>query len=217
MIKHFHRELEQLTRNVLVMGGLAENAVARAIRAFLHTDAVAAATVVDGDAEINAMELRIEEEVLKLLSLYAPTARDLRYVVGMFKITNDLERVGDLATNIAERAVNRPPDLDPAGVMMLDGMADRVREMVQTSLDAFVQGDRAAAEVVLRADDEIDEFLKRAYECQKAFVRDQGEAFPGALCLLSVAKNLERIADHATNIAEDVIYMVSGDVVKHHH
>jgi len=215
MIKHFHREVEQLTRDVLVMGGLAETAVSRALRSFLEVDTEAAKTIIDGDAEINAMELRIEEEVLKLLSLYAPNARDLRYVVGVFKITNDLERVGDLAANIAQRAVDRPSKMDEEALATLDGMAARVRDMFKSSLDAFVQEDRNEAERVLRADDEVDDFLKRLYEREKRYMAEYPDSYPGALRVLSVAKNLERIADHSTNIAEDVIYMVSGDVVKH--
>lgn len=214
MNKHFRRELEQLTRDVLVMGGLAETAVSRAMRAFLEHDAEAARTVIDGDAELNAMELRVEEEVLKLLSLYGPTARDLRYVVGVFKITNDLERVGDLAVNIAERAMRRGPD-EAGGTRELTDMGARVRKMLTAALDAFVSEARERAEEVLAMDDPVDDLLQAIYEGQKErAVKDEAE-FEAAIRILSTAKYLERIADHATNISEDVIYMVSGDVVKH--
>jgi phosphate transport system protein len=214
MTKHFRRELEQLTRDVLVMGGLAENAVSRAMRAFLERDADAASTVIDGDSELNAMELRVEEEVLKILSLYGPTARDLRYVVGVFKITNDLERVGDLAVNIAERAQRREPD-ETGGTKELTDMAARVRQMLTAALDAFVSEGRERAEEVLAMDDPVDELLQVIYNEQRKRAIGNEAEFDASVRILSTAKYLERIADHATNIAEDVIYMVSGDVVKH--
>lgn len=215
MNKHFQRELEQLTRDVLVMGGLAETAMSRAFRAFVEADTKSARSVIDGDAEINAMELRIEEEVLKILSLYAPTARDLRYTVAAHKITNDLERVGDLAVNIAERAVEADADADRPGLSELTTMADRAREMFNACLDAFVTESRARAQGILKMDDGVDELLTSVYKHQRIFLDEDKTEVPFALRILSVAKNIERIADHATNIAEDVIYMVSGDVVKH--
>ncbi len=211
MNKHFRRELEQLTRDILVMGGLAETAVSRAVRSYLETDAAAAESVIEGDAELNAMELRIEEEVLKILSLYAPTARDLRYVVGVFKITNDLERVGDLAANIAERA-KLGVEASPEAQRDIADMAKTVLRMFRESLDSFVKEDRARAEQVLDTDDQVDSKLSKIYDAERK--RDAGN-ITETLRALSVAKHLERIADHATNIAEDVIYMVSGDVVKH--
>jgi phosphate transport system protein len=217
MTKHFLRELEQLKRDVLVMGGLAETAVARAVKAFADADADAAKSVLEGDPEINAMELRIEEEVLKILSLYGPTAKDLRFVVGVFKITNDLERVGDLAVNIAERAIDRTGHADRDGLVEVAAMAERVRDMLNGGLDAFVSQDRRRAEQVLEMDDDVDELLRRTYEQQAELMGSDKGDFRAALRILSAAKYLERIADHGTNIAEDVIYMVSGDVVKHQH
>lgn len=217
MTKHFLRELEQLTRDVLVMGGLAESAMARATRSFLEGGADEAQSVIEGDAEINALEIRIEEEVLKILSLYGPTAKDLRFVVGVFKITNDLERVGDLAVNIAERARTRLEKGDAGEVSELAEMADRVRKMYRIALDAFVGGDVVRAREVLEMDDAIDAHLRAIFEHQSVRVVQGESEFGPALRILSTAKYLERIADHATNVAEDVIYMVSGDVVKHQH
>jgi phosphate transport system protein len=163
------------------------------------------------------MELRIEEEVLKILSLYGPTARDLRFVVGVHKITNDLERVGDLAVNIAERAETREGREDDQGLAELGAMSERVREMLNSVLDAFVGQDRARAREVLKMDDGVDDLLRETYEQQGALMASGKGDFESSLRILSVAKHLERIADHCTNIAEDVIYMVSGDVVKHLH
>jgi len=217
MTKHFLRELEQLKRDVLVMGGLAEAAVARAIHAFQERDAEGARAVIENDSEVNALELRIEEEVLKILSLYAPTAKDLRFVVGVFKITNDLERVGDLAVNIAERALKRNGKEDAEGLAELGAMSERVREMLNATLDAFVTQNRARAGQVLEMDDGVDELLRATYDQQIRLGTAGKSDFEASLRILSTAKHLERIADHCTNVAEDVIYMVTGDVVKHKH
>jgi phosphate transport system protein len=215
MTRHFQRELDQLLRDVLVMGGRAEAAVADAVRAFMERDWAVADAVIEGDQEINMMELRIEEEVLKILSLYGPTAKDLRFTVGAFKITNDLERVGDLAVNIAERAKAR--EGEGRGLDELDAMASRVRPMLHRALDAFVLQDKKAAEEVLSMDDPIDGLLKEIFRHQEDFIASGAGEFREAIRFLSTAKYLERIADHATNIAEDVIYMISGEVRKHRH
>jgi len=215
MTRHFLRELEQLKRDILVMGGLAESAVARAMRAFEQRDVEAARSVIDNDKEINAMELRVEEEVLKILSLYGPTAKDLRFVVGVFKITNDLERVGDLAANVAERAIGRQGREDSEGLAEIGAMSERVRDMVNGALDAFVTQNRTRATEVLEMDDEVDDYLRKIYQQQLTLHQDKQADLEATLLILATGKYLERIADHATNIAEDVIYMVSGDVVKH--
>jgi len=215
MTRHFIRELDELKRDVMTMGGLGETAVARATRAFLDGDAAEAALVIDGDGEVDAMELRIEEECLKLMALYAPTAKDLRFVVGVFKITNDLERVGDLAKNLAERA--RSGATPGKGLLgaELQQMSTRVREMLRRSLDAFLTQNAEAARDVLLMDDRVDELLREIYQKECDFVEQGQEKFEVALRTLSASKQLERIADHATNVAEDVIYMVSGAIVKH--
>jgi len=215
MTKHFRRELDELSRGILRMGGLAENALGRAVHAFRVRDRELAAAVIEGDREIDAMELHIEEDVLKILALYAPTAKDLRFVVGVSKITNDLERVGDLAANIAERARDRKGIGERPGTAELEAMTDRVRAMLRGALDAFVAEDRARAEEVLATDDLVDASLDGIFAREERAVAAGEASFGAALRFLSTAKYLERIADHATNIAEDVIYLVSGDVVKH--
>jgi phosphate transport system protein len=217
MTRHFLREMDQLARDIMVMGGLCEEAVKKAVKAFLVSDHAAARTVIDGDKEVNALELRIEEEVLKILALYGPTAKDLRFVVGVFKITNDLERVGDLAVNIAERALGREGREDREGLAELGAMGEQVGAMLRGALDAFVSQDRTRAEHVLKMDDQVDDLLVKTYEQQRGVMESgQGEIRSGLL-ILSTAKYLERIADHCTNVAEDVVYMVAGDIVRHGH
>jgi phosphate transport system protein len=217
MTRHFLREMEQLTRDVMVMGGLCESAVTRGVKAFLVSDHGTAQTVIDGDGEINALELRIEEEVLKILALYAPTAKDLRYVVGIFKITNDLERVGDLAVNISERALGREGREDREGLAELGAMSEACGAMLRGALDAFVKQDRRRAEEVLKMDDQVDDLLAKTYEQQRELMETGRGDVRAGLLILSTAKYLERIADHCTNVAEDVIYMVAGDLVRHTH
>ena len=217
MTRHFLREMEQLTRDVMVMGGLCESAVTRGVKAFLVSDHETAQTVVEGDGEINALELRIEEEVLKILALYAPTAKDLRYVVGIFKITNDLERVGDLAVNISERALSREGREDREGLAELGAMSEACGAMLRGALDAFVKQDRRRAEEVLKMDDQVDDLLAKTYEQQRELMETGRGDVRAGLLILSTAKYLERIADHCTNVAEDVIYMVAGDLVRHTH
>ena len=211
------RELEQLKREVMVMGGCAEAALATAIRAFLERDEAAAAGVIEGDREVNALELRIEEECLKVLSLYGPTAKDLRFVVGVFKITNDLERMGDLAVNIAERAQHAGTDEPHYEEKGLQAMAEIVRGMVSEALESFVDQDEGRARKVLEMDDGVDDLLETVYQHQAGVVAKDGARFKPALRELAVAKYLERAADHSTNIAEDVVYMATGEVLKHQH
>ena len=217
MARHLLNALDDLNKDVLQMGGSVEAAVARAVQAFLERDVREAGTVIDGDREINLQELRIDEECLKMLALYQPTARDLRFVTGVMKITNDLERVADLAVNIAERALVlaelSPRETPPAFVEM----ADRARRMLTASLDALVKHDTAKANEVLRMDDPIDALLRGIYTTLEADMAKAPERIPPDLQILSAAKNVERIADHASNVAEDVVYMVEGSILRHRH
>jgi phosphate transport system protein len=215
MTKHFLRELENLKRDVTAMGGMAETAVADATRAFLEQNTELARSVIEADDEINALEVRIEEECLKLLALYQPTAKDLRYLVSAFKIINDLERVGDLAVNLAERALDRSGEQTRPGIPELTSMSGHCREMLRRSLDAFLTLDSDRAREVMEMDDEADESLRELYESQVRAL-DQGETrFESAMRILASAKYLERIADLSTNIAEDVFYVATGEVIRH--
>jgi phosphate transport system protein len=215
MTRHFLRALEDLGRDVLEMGGAVELAVERAVRALLDRDTREAQAVIDGDREVNLLELRIDEECLKLLALYQPAARDLRFVTAVMKIINDQERVGDLAVNVAERArvmADLPARETPPAFLE---MADRVREMLRSALDALVRQDSERAVEVLRMDERVDELLEDLFQRTQSQLLHAPEGVPWGLQLLSASKNLERIADHASNIAEDVVYIVDGTILRH--
>ena len=215
MARHLLNALEDLNKDVLQMGGTVEAAVGRAVSAFLERDVGEAQQVVEGDRAINLQELRVDEECLKILALYQPTARDLRFVTGVMKIVNDLERVADLAVNIAERALVLAElssrETPPAFVEM----ADRARVMLTASLDALVRHDIGKANEVLRMDDPIDELLRGIFSELEADMAKHPDRIQSDLQILSAAKNVERIADHASNVAEDVVYMVEGTILRH--
>lgn len=215
MTRHFLRAIDDLSKDVLAMGGAVEATVSRAVHAFLDRDVRAAQGVIDGDREINLHELRIDEECLKILALYQPTARDLRFVTAAMKIINDLERVGDLSVNIAERAVvlaELPPRETPGAFVE---MADRARGMLTGSLDALVRYDPAKAREVLRLDSAVDGLLKSIFDELEAEMTAHPAHVRADLQILSASKNVERIADHASNVAEDVVYMVEGTIIRH--
>jgi phosphate transport system protein len=217
MTRHFLNALDELNKDVLQMGGLVESAVARAVRAFLDRDVREAQAVIDGDRDVNLQELRIDEECLKILALYQPTARDLRFVTGVMKINNDLERVGDLAVNIAERAVYLAETTVRESPPAVVEMADRVRAMLTASLDALVRHDVKKARDVLELDAPIDRLLQSLFATLEADMREHPDRAQADLQILSAGKNLERIADHACNVAEDVVYMVEGMIIRHRH
>ncbi len=218
MAKQLPRQIDALKQKILFVGALVEEAIAKAIVALNTRDRVQAQEVIASDTEIDRMEVEVEEECLKILALYQPVASDLRFVVAVLKINNDLERMGDLARNIAKRVVflakyeemqELPVDYRP--------MAAQVKSMVKDSLDALVNADTALAQKIRKEDDEVDvqrRVIERQIEAQIAKTPNQTE---GLLRLSSVARHLERIADMATNIAEDVIYMVDGEIVRHHY
>ncbi len=215
MTRHFLRALEDLSKDVLAMGGSVETTVARAVRAFLERDVRAAQAVVDGDRDVNLHELRIDEECLKMLALYQPTARDLRFITATMKIINDLERVGDLSVNIAERGLvlaELPPRETPVAFVE---MADRARAMLTGSLDALVRHDAAKAREILKMDSGVDHLLKSIFDELEVEMAQQGDRVRADLQILSAAKNVERIADHASNVAEDVVYLVEGNIIRH--
>jgi phosphate transport system protein len=217
MAKQLPRQIDALKQKILFVGTLVEEAIAKAILALNSRDAGLANAVIDADAEIDRMEVDVEEECLKILALYQPVAADLRFVVAVLKINNDLERMGDLAKNIAKRVVFLAEcELYELPVDYRD-MAGRAKGMVKDSLDALVNSDTALAQKVRKSDDEVDaqrRIIERQIEDQIARHPDRTQ---GLLRLASVARHLERIADMATNVAEDVIYMVEGEIVRHLH
>ena len=224
MGKHLTRDLEDLQRRVMGMAARVEDAIYTAIRALQNRDTEAAREVISGDAAIDALENGIYEECLKILALHQPVAVDLRQIATTFMVTTDLERMGDLAVDIAERAeaLARLPDLSGESGAACPGLAEKLVRMtdvttgmVRESLDAFVNMDSRQARRVIRLDDEVDRY--HAEIIRDLIVRMQADpaAVEPGLSLFSSVRHLERIADHATNIAEDVIYLVDGEILRH--
>lgn len=215
MSEHLLRDLEHLKREILAMGGMVEESINLAITAVVDRRPDLAEQVLRGDDDIDARELEVEDECLKVLALHQPVAGDLRFIVAVMKVNNDLERMGDLALNIAERAQDLAqvsPVEEPA---ILRGMAERVRQMVQQSLDALVRQDAGLARKVCEEDAAVDEQHRNRFVELQRIMKSDPERVEGAVQLLSVSRYLERIADHATNIAEDVVFMAEGKVIRH--
>jgi len=215
-LKHFQEELEDLKNLLLQMGGLVESAIYRSVAAVVEKDTDQAKLVLENEAQINQMEIAIDEVATRLLALQQPMATDLRFITAAIKINNDLERMGDLAVNIAERAlflVHEPairPHID------IPQMATLAESMVRKSLDAFVRGDAELARSVLLSDDAVDDLRDSTYEALIQFMEKDPENVRPGVNLMFVARSLERLADHATNIAEDVLFLVQGVDVRHH-
>lgn len=215
-MRHFAQEIEELRGRLLEMSGLVESAVYSSVQALVQRDSARAEQVLENEARINEMEIAIDEFATRLLALQQPMAVDLRFITSAIKINNDLERMGDLAVNIVERAISliRMPEIKPQ--IDIPRMAKLAETMVGKALDAFVKKDGALAREVLVSDDAVDSLRNEIYDILVAFMRSDPESIPQALNLLFVARNLERIADHATNIAEDVLFLVEGVEVRHH-
>jgi phosphate transport system protein len=215
MSKHLERDLDNLQRDILAMAASVEEAIHKAIRALTERDAALAQEVIAGDAQIDEDENRVEEECLKMLALHQPVAIDLRRIAAAMKINTDLERMGDLAEDIGERALllSRPPLIPIPD--KLQRMTDLTTAMVRESLDAFVNLDVRQAERVCRLDDEIDRYNREIIEEVIPAMQRAPEMVPPGISLFSAVRHLERIADHATNIAEDVIYLVEGEIIRH--
>jgi phosphate transport system protein len=214
-MRHIERQIVQLKEKILRVGTLVEEAISKSITALINRDSALAQRVMASDEEIDRMEVEVEEECLKILALYQPVAADLRLVVAALKINNDLERMGDLAKNIAKRVAQLadagPIDL-PAEIRT---MATLAQEMVRQSLDAVVNGDTALARQVRDEDDAVDDARQRVRRMVLKGIKVEPDRVECLLRVNSVSKHIERIADMATNIAEDVIYMVEGDIVRH--
>ena len=214
MSQHQFRQLSLLREKILHVGATVESALSKAVLAVVNRDAQMAASVVDQDDIIDQLEVEVEEECLKTLALHQPVAADLRLVVSILKINNDLERMGDLARNIAKRGVylaQQPPS-EFAGEIR--AMASKVQSMVKRCLDSLIEQDTAKARKVRDDDDEVDAINKHVQTMVRGRLHDAPHDIETALKWSAVSKNLERIADMATHIAEDVIYMVEGDIVR---
>jgi phosphate transport system protein len=215
MALHLQRSLEELNKKILVLGTVVEESVRKAVQAIEHRDSEIAHAVIDGDNEIDQLEVELEEECLKILALYQPVAADLRFIVATLKINNDLERVGDLAVNISERAIYLATQKPVNAVLNFHLMATRAQTMLAKSLDALVRVDPVLARQVLASDDEVDAMNREMYIQIQNGIRKFPEEIEPLIHLLSVSRHLERIADLATNIAEDVIYLAEAQIVRH--
>jgi len=213
---HFQKELEKLKENLLRMAALVEKVISDAVQSLMKRDSELAQKTITSDDAINDLEIAIEEMCLKLLALRQPMAIDLRFITAAMKIVTDLERMGDQAVNIAERAIslNQEPQLKP--YIDLPRMAEIVQSMVKDVLDAFVKQDSKLARSVCERDDLVDGLNDQVFRELLTYMISDSKTITRAVHLMIVSRCLERIADHATNIAEDVIFMVDARVIKHH-
>ncbi|MFH1488766.1 MAG: phosphate signaling complex protein PhoU [Pseudomonadota bacterium] len=215
MAKHLQRELEKLKKRILSLGAMVEERVRIAIRSIESRDAVLARTVIQKDYEVDEIEVEVEEECLKILALHQPVAVDLRFLTAVIKINNDLERIGDEAVNIAERVDNIAKRSKTDAPFHYDQMSEKAASMLKMSLDALVNLDLDLAFRVLTMDDEVDELHGLNYDQVKEAIRLQPDHVGFFINFLQISRHLERIADHATNIAEEVVYMIEGEIVRH--
>jgi phosphate transport system protein len=215
-LRHFIEELDELQKKLLEMGGLVESAIHNSVHSLIEHDESLAQDVLRNEARINQMEIEIDDFAVGLMALYQPMARDLRFLTAAIKINGDLERMGDLAVNIVERALSLlyQPPVKP--LIDIPQMAKLVESMVRRCLDAFVKRDPELARAVLLSDDAVDELRDAIYRELIGFMERDPKTVSRAVDLIFVARNLERIADHATNIAEDVLFLVQGVDVRHH-
>ena len=212
----FQQSLEDLKESLLVMAGLAEQAIQRAVEAYRVHDLSMCDLVARGEVAINRMERDIDQAALDLLAMEQPMATDLRFILSVIKINADLERVGDAAKSISER-VRHIEQLAPAELPVdIPRMASLAGDMVRKSLQSFIEGDAELARSVLTMDDAVDTMNRTAYKTLTRVMEEQSHLAPQALSALVISRNLERVADHATNIAEDVIFWIKGADVRHH-
>jgi len=215
MPKHLQREIENLKKKLLSLGASIETSVRDATLSIEKRDSKLAQKIIDDDINIDHTEVEIEEDCLKVLALHQPVAIDLRFIVAVLKINNDLERIGDLAVNVAERAVflATQPKIDISSDLL--DMANNAQSMLKNSLDALIKHDAELAHKVCASDDIVDQMNRQMYlKVQEAIIKNP-EQISSLIHLLSASRHLERIADHTTNIAEDVIYMVEGQIIRH--
>jgi phosphate transport system protein len=215
MQRHFHEELEALKQTLLAMGGLVEDQIRRVMRALTERSDALAQEVIDRDRQVNAYDIEVDETCVNLLALHQPAAGDLRFITTAMKIVTDLERIGDQAVNIAQRALelNREPQLKP--YIDLPRMAERAQAMVKDSLDAFVSRDTELARQVCGADAEVDALKEQIFRELLTYMMGDPRTISRAIHLILISRFLERVADHATNIAEMVIYLAEGKMVRH--
>jgi phosphate transport system protein len=215
MSVHLQREIERVKKSILALSAIVEDQVQTAVRALLDRDPNVARQVEDRDRDIDQREVEIEEECLKILALHQPVAIDLRFIVAAMKINNDLERIGDLAVNIARKAASFAEETQMQMPFDIAGMWNKTQSMLRDSIDALVNMDSALAAEVCRRDDEVDRIKYEIRVGVEERIRREPENVRPLMRLLAVSRNLERVADCATNIAEDVVYMSEGRIIRH--
>ena len=215
MTKHFRKELETIKKRILTLGSMVEDLVHDSVQAVDRVDADLADHIIKKDSEIDETEVDIEEECLKVLALHQPVAVDLRFIIAVIKINNELERIGDQAVNIAQRVQVIAKRPKPPFWFDYSEMGEKAQKMLRMSLDALVNLDVDLAYRVITMDDEVDRIKSDAYDKIKQAIQDLPERVGYYINLLLISRHLERLADHATNIAEEVIYLVEGEIFRH--
>jgi phosphate transport system protein len=215
--RHFEDQLQELKGRLVAMGTAAESMIERAVRSLLDRDANRHPDVFASEREVNGLHIEVDERVINLIALHHPVATDLRMAVMCSKIAGELERIGDQAVNICQNTAEllRYPPLKP--LIDIPLMAEIARRMLRESLDAFVRQDVVLAQKVLNADDEVDAFKNQIFRELLTYMMADPGTIPRALALILISRNLERVGDHATNVAEEVIYAAQGRDVRHHH
>lgn len=217
MHRHFDDELQSLKEQILRMGGLAEEQVQGALRALVERDSDLARKIIENDRQVNTLDVAVDEDCLRLLALQQPTARDLRFITTAMKISTELERISDLAENICERAIELNEELQLKPYIDIPRMANWALKMVKDALDAFVNHDAELARKVCRDDDFVDDLTHQLFRELLSFMLENPQTITRAIRITFIAKYLERIADHATNVAELVVYLVEGKIIRHTH
>ncbi|VAX20559.1 Phosphate transport system regulatory protein PhoU [hydrothermal vent metagenome] len=215
MSKHLQNDIERLKKETLALGSMVIDSINKAVFALVDRRSEFIKSVIESDEQINEKEVLIEEDCLKMLALHQPVAGDLRFIIVILKVNNDLERMADLAVNIAERAnyLTKKDKLNVSLDFVL--MTKCVQNMVQESLKALIEKDTAIARSVLKMDDEVDDLNRQMYEVLQKVMMEDASTVKRAVHMLSTSRHLERIADLATNIAEDVVFMVDGELIRH--
>ena len=215
MTGHMEREIGKLKKSILALAAMVEESVKQAVIALQKKDVALAKKIIEGDLAVNQKEVELEEECLKILALHQPVAADLRFIVAVLKINNDLERIGDLAANMADRVVSL--ESCPAHKVPFDlgTMAEKAELMLEKALDALVNFDINLANEAIELDDEVDAMHKDSFSTVKAKIKQNPEQIDALISYLSISRYLERTADLATNIAEDVVYLIEGKIVRH--
>jgi len=210
-----HKEIDGLKRRILELGAVVEEHLRKAVRSLQDRNGVLAREVMEADEKVDQLEVDLEEEGLKIIALHQPVAVDMRFIVAVLRINSDLERIGDLAVNLAERALYLAGRPEVALPLDIGPMAEKAQGMLKASLDALVNMDVELARRILDQDEEVDAMNREAYTVIYAHLKANPELAEPLLHMLSSTRHLERVADHATNIAEDVIYMVEGNIIRH--